>query len=105
VREDDEGALWIDTKGDGLDRMKDGKVERFGLGQGLSKGRLWSVLRDRGGVVWAGMLLAETGTGSENDPLASRVGGRTQNWAPLALSDGQLLIRDQTKLKCIAVAQ
>jgi outer membrane protein assembly factor BamB len=50
------------------------------------------------------MLLAEAGTGSENDPLASRVGGRTQNWAPLALSDGKLLIRDQTKLKCISVA-
>jgi len=51
------------------------------------------------------MLLAEAGTGSENDPLASRVGGRTQNWAPLALSDGKLLVRDQTKLKCISVAQ
>jgi outer membrane protein assembly factor BamB len=51
------------------------------------------------------MLLAEAGTGSENDPLASRVGGRTQNWAPLALSDGKLLIRDQTKLKCASVAQ
>jgi outer membrane protein assembly factor BamB len=51
------------------------------------------------------LLLAEGGTGSANDPLASRVGGNTQNWAPLALSDGKLLIRDQTKLKCISVAQ
>jgi len=50
-------------------------------------------------------LLAEAGTGSENDPLASRVGGKTQNWAPLALSDGKLLIRDQTQLKCVKVAQ
>jgi outer membrane protein assembly factor BamB len=50
-------------------------------------------------------VLTEGGTGSENDPLASRVGGRTQNWAPLALSNGKLLIRDQTKLKCISVAQ
>ncbi len=50
-------------------------------------------------------VLAEAGTGSENDPLASRVGGRTQNWAPLALSDGSLLIRDQSRLMCARVAQ
>jgi outer membrane protein assembly factor BamB len=48
-------------------------------------------------------LLGEAGTGSENDPLASRVGGRTQNWAPLALSDGKLLIRDQKQMKCVVV--
>jgi len=48
-------------------------------------------------------LLAEAGTGSENDPIASRVGGRTQNWAPLALSDGKLLIRDQKQMKCVVV--
>ncbi|UCF38823.1 MAG: PQQ-like beta-propeller repeat protein [Acidobacteriota bacterium] len=49
-------------------------------------------------------LLGQGGTGSEDDPLASRVGGRTQNWAPIALSDGKLLIRDQGQLKCIKVA-
>ena len=48
-------------------------------------------------------LLAEAGTGSENDRIASRVGGRTQNWAPLALSDGKLLIRDQKQMKCVVV--
>jgi outer membrane protein assembly factor BamB len=50
-------------------------------------------------------VLAEGGSGSENDPLASRVGGRNQNWAPLALADGKLLVRDQSKLKCLKVAQ
>lgn len=50
-------------------------------------------------------LLAEGGSGSENDPLASRVGGRNQNWAPMALADGKLLLRDQTQLKCVSVAQ
>jgi len=49
--------------------------------------------------------LAEGGTGSENDPLASSVGGATQNWAPIALADGRLLIRDQRQLKCLKVAQ
>jgi outer membrane protein assembly factor BamB len=28
-----------------------------------------------------------------------------QNWAPLALADGNLLIRDQSQLKCVKVAQ
>ena len=50
-------------------------------------------------------LLAEGGTGSENDPLASRVGGRNQNWGPMALADGKLLLRDQTHLKCVKVAR
>jgi len=50
-------------------------------------------------------MLGDGGTGSGNDPLASRVGGSTQNWAPLALSDGKLLIRDQTRMKCVQVAQ
>jgi outer membrane protein assembly factor BamB len=49
-------------------------------------------------------VLREGGTDT-NDPLASRVGGSTQNWAPLALSDGRLLIRDQSRLKCVKVAQ
>jgi outer membrane protein assembly factor BamB len=50
-------------------------------------------------------LLKEGGTGSENDPLASRVGGSTQNWGPMALADGKLLIRDQTRLMCVKVAK
>ncbi len=49
-------------------------------------------------------VLGEGGTGSDNDPLASRVGGSTQNWAPLALSDGKLLIRDQRRMMCVKVA-
>jgi len=50
-------------------------------------------------------LLKEGGTGSQNDPLASRVGGTTQNWGPLALADGKLLLRDQTRLMCIKIAK
>lgn len=50
-------------------------------------------------------LLGEGGTGSENDPLASRVGGTTQNWAPLALANGKLMIRDQTQMMCVLVAK
>jgi outer membrane protein assembly factor BamB len=43
--------------------------------------------------------------GVSNDPMASRVGGATQNWAPLALAGGKLLIRDQGRLLCVKVAQ
>ena len=48
-------------------------------------------------------LLGEAGTSSEG--IAARVGGRTQNWAAIALSDGKLLIRDQSQLRCVRVAQ
>ncbi|MBN1158959.1 MAG: PQQ-like beta-propeller repeat protein [Bacteroidales bacterium] len=50
-------------------------------------------------------LLAEGGPGPENDPLSSSAGGAVQNWAPIALVDGKLLIRDQSQLKCVKVAQ
>ena len=50
-------------------------------------------------------LLGEGGTGSTNDPVASKVGGATQNWGPLALANGKLLIRDQSRLMCINVAR
>ena len=49
-------------------------------------------------------LLKEGGV-SGDDPLASRVGGTTQNWAPLALADGKLLIRDQNRMICVRVAK
>jgi hypothetical protein len=45
-------------------------------------------------------LLAEL---KSNDPGASRFG--TQNWAPIALADGKLLIRDQSRMMCVKVAK
>ncbi len=47
-------------------------------------------------------LLGEAG---ESGGIAGRIGGRTQNWAPIALSDGKLLIRDQSEMKCIKVGE
>ena len=49
-------------------------------------------------------VLGEGGTDA-NDRLASRVGGSTQNWAPIALANGKLLIRDQGRLLCVRVAR
>ncbi len=48
-------------------------------------------------------LLGEEGT--ETEGIARRIGGSTQNWGPMALSDGKLLIRDQRQLKCVKVVQ
>jgi hypothetical protein len=48
-------------------------------------------------------VLAEGGVDT-SEPM-TRFGGSNQNWAPLALADGKLLIRDQSQLKCVKVAQ
>lgn len=44
--------------------------------------------------------LLEKGSGNPNG-----FGGATQNWAPIALADGKLLIRDQKQLMCVKVAR
>jgi outer membrane protein assembly factor BamB len=38
-----------------------------------------------------------------DDRMAARFG--TQNWAPIALADGKLLIRDQNQMLCVKVAE
>lgn len=86
---------------------------------------------DKGSMILAdGLILATDGTNKlyliEPDPsgfkpLASadllkpggvdarnrmtNFGGPTQNWAPIALADGKLLIRDQSRLMCVKVAK
>ena len=49
-------------------------------------------------------LLGEGGS-TGNDPMAARIGGAVQNWAPIALADGKLLIRDQSTMMCVKVAR
>jgi len=93
---------------------------------------MWKTKRSpefmRGGMILAdGLILATDGEKTlyliEPDPsefkplasaelLVSEPGEKgmvekfgIQNWAPLALVDGKLLIRDQSKLKCVKVAQ
>lgn len=45
------------------------------------------------------------GEGGDSGGIAGRIGGRTQNWAPLALSEGKLLVRDHNQMKCLKVAK
>jgi outer membrane protein assembly factor BamB len=81
-------------------------------------------LFDKGGMILADGLLISTDGASklyliEPDPSAFKpiataellkadAGDQrfpTQNWAPLALSNGKLLIRDQSRLMCVKVAK
>jgi len=48
-------------------------------------------------------VLGEAGT--DSDGIARRVGGAIQNWAPIALANGKLLIRDHSQMKCVRVAE
>ncbi len=47
-------------------------------------------------------LLGEKNGG---DARAGRFGGAAQNWAPIALADGKLLVRDQSRMLCLKVAR
>jgi outer membrane protein assembly factor BamB len=95
---------------------------------------MWKTQRnpvfDRGSMILAdGLILASDGLSTlyliEPDPTGfkpvsraavlreggasvegmSAVGGSTQNWAPMALADGRLLIRDQDRMLCVKVVQ
>jgi outer membrane protein assembly factor BamB len=48
-------------------------------------------------------LLKPGGVNTSN--RMTNFGGPTQNWAPMALADGKLLIRDQSRMMCIKVAK
>ena len=47
-------------------------------------------------------VLSEGGASTEG---MSAAGGPTQNWAPIALADGKLLVRDQAKMVCVKVVR
>ena len=83
-----------------------------------------SPLFDKGGLILAdGLLLSTDGSSKlyliEPDPTAFKPsatsellksvpgdkGPSNQNWAPLALADGKLLIRDRNRLMCVKVAK
>jgi outer membrane protein assembly factor BamB len=96
-------------RSDGLVCMRmDGKIMwKTGRSPAFNKGSM--ILAD-------GLILATDGTTKlyliEPDPSAFKphataelLGDGNQNWAPMALSDGKLLIRDQAQMKCLKVAQ
>jgi signal transduction histidine kinase len=51
--EDGEGTLWIGTKGEGIRRVKDGRVATVGVAQGLPSGLVVQLVEDDRGRLWA----------------------------------------------------
>ena len=43
--------------------------------------------------------------GLDTKDRMTNFGGPTQNWAPIALADGKLLIRDQSRMMCVKVTE
>ena len=82
---------------------------------------MWKTVRnpdfEKGSLILAdGLILASDGMKSlyliEPDPTAFKpiskatvFEGGSQNWSPMALADGKLLIRDQNKMICLKVVQ
>lgn len=83
-----------------------------------------SPLFDKGGIIIAdGLIISTDGSSKlyliEPDPSAFKPiavsdllkgstgnkGSSNQNWAPLALADGKLLIRDQNRLMCVKIVK
>ena len=52
-------------------------------------------------IATAELLVLEEETSEEETSQSRR--WANQNWAPLALADGKLLIRDQKQMKCVVV--
>ena len=98
----------VNERSDGLVCMTMGGQIRWKTGEAPPFVRGGSIVAD-------GLLLATDGNTklylidpdpSGFKPLASAALLEPgENWAPLALADGKLLIRDQKHLKCVAVAQ
>ncbi len=98
----------INERSDGLVCMSmDGQIKwKTGEAPAFNKG---------GAVLADGLLLSVDGNKmlyliepdpSGFKPLASaELLEQGENWAPIALADGKLLIRDQKLLKCLKVAQ
>ena len=52
VMVDSQGTLWVGVYSQGMYRIRDGKVEHFGGGDGLSADRIITCLEDREGNLW-----------------------------------------------------
>jgi signal transduction histidine kinase/ligand-binding sensor domain-containing protein len=53
VLEDAEGTLWIATKGEGIRRLRDGRITTVGVAGGLPTGWIVQLLEDGRGRMWA----------------------------------------------------
>jgi len=91
--DDGEGRLWIGTP-QGLSRMRDGRVERFGAADGLPGSEILSLARDRQGRIYIGtsrgLAVFRDGPRASFAPVALPVDAPVE--ALLATDDGALWI-------------
>lgn len=104
-----DGHIYSNTEtGDGLQCMSvDGEVKwktgrelSLSLGSLLIADDLLFVIGGSSGVLH---LVEASAKGFKQLAQAKLLGGR-EIWAPMALSDGKLIIRDQSQMKCVDVA-
>jgi len=91
------GLMCMDL--DGRDKWKTGEKNREELGQLIiADGKIYSLLSEKGIL----RMARATPEGYKELASATVLKGRN-NWAPLALSDGKLLLRGQRALVCVDV--
>ena len=87
---DSRQSLWLGTRGDGLIRIRDGKITHYTKRDGLPSNSIYQILEDRNGHLWMSSSAGIFWVGrSELDALA---GGRVGPMAvaPFGMDDGLL---------------
>ncbi len=89
----------IDTSGKQL--WKSGPEKKFGLGPFLIADGMLLALNDTSGYLY----FAEAENSGYNETGKAKVFQGHEAWAPMALADGKLLLKDLTELVCVKVKQ
>ena len=98
VRERDKQLVCLDL--DGNEIWKSGARHKFGLGPYLVADRLIFLLNDEGHLT-----VAEMSTDRFRPLAGAQVLDGHDAWAPMALADGRLLLRDLTRMVCLDVSR
>jgi signal transduction histidine kinase/ligand-binding sensor domain-containing protein/CheY-like chemotaxis protein len=52
IYEDANHDFWIGTAGSGLARLRNGKIQSYGVTEGLFDGKIWSIVEDNSDALW-----------------------------------------------------
>ena len=86
---------------DGEVKWKAGRELSLGLGSLIIADDLIFVIGGSSGV----LHMVEASPKGFNELAQAKLLGGREVWAPMALSDGKLLIRDQSQIKCVDVGK
>ncbi len=98
VREADKQFVCLDMEGNEV--WASGSANQFGLGPYLKADGLFFLLNDDGRLT-----LAEATPEEYRQLAAAQVLDGHETWAPLALADGRLILRDMTTMICLDVRE